>query len=108
VAHSNLLLEQEGKRIYNLPEAVLKQVYGDKFDGNRLVLNNIAYPIIPVGKIPSFIVTVPMKCADHETRVEYKTRIFAGSMGMAPSSNGTTIQPRSGWILLQESVKPLT
>lgn len=96
--------DKKGKRTPNFSEAQLKQMYGEKYDGNRLVLNSFAYPIVPFHSVPSSIVNVPMTVSDFSTGTKIKTRFFAGCMGMTPSKNGTTFQPRSGWILLQEEV----
>ncbi|PWW74890.1 hypothetical protein C7212DRAFT_324972 [Tuber magnatum] len=76
----------------------------------RLVLGDVVYPIIEPSSIVKGVVTVPVKIKDHGAGLEYETTMVAGSVGMtASAANGgrhlNTVQPRSGWWMLQDSVK---
>ncbi|PWW76355.1 hypothetical protein C7212DRAFT_317629 [Tuber magnatum] len=76
----------------------------------RLVLGDVIYPIIDPTSIVKGVVTVPVKIEDYGTGLEYETTMVAGSVGMtASAANGgrhlNTVQPRSGWWMLQDSVK---
>ena len=78
----------------------------------RLVLGDIVYPVIEHSGIPKGVVSVPATVWDHETGLEHKTTMVAGSVGMMPSaveSGGALnrVQPRSGWWMLEDSVKPM-
>jgi len=78
----------------------------------RLVLGDIVYPVIEHSSIPKGVVSVPATVWDYETGLEHKTTMVAGSVGMMPSaveSGGdlTRVQPRSGWWMLEDSVKPM-
>jgi hypothetical protein len=81
-------------------------------DRKRLILDGIIYPIIHPGQIPTGVVSVPVIIKDLTTRLEHKTTMVAGSVGMTATSedggvDGTTVQPRSGWWMLEDSVKPI-
>ncbi|PWW75928.1 hypothetical protein C7212DRAFT_280489 [Tuber magnatum] len=76
----------------------------------RLVLGDIVYPIMPISRIPKGVVSVPVTIEDYATGLEHTTTMVAGSVGMtASATNGgkdlTTVQPRSGWWILEDSVK---
>ena len=77
----------------------------------RLVLGGIAYPVLDHERTPKGIVSVPVTFKDFLTGLEHKTTMIAGSVGMMPSalSGGdfTRVQPRSGWWMLEDSVKPM-
>jgi len=78
----------------------------------RLVLGDVAYPVIGPEDIPKGVVSVPVTVQDYATGVEHKTTMVAGSVGMMPSageSGGdlTKVQPKSGWWILEDSVKPM-
>ncbi|CUS08755.1 unnamed protein product [Tuber aestivum] len=78
----------------------------------RLVLGDAVYPIIHPSSIPKGVVSVPVVVEDHATGLEHETTMVAGSVGMAPSAADgggdlTTVQPRSGWWILEDSVKPI-
>ncbi|CUS08753.1 unnamed protein product [Tuber aestivum] len=78
----------------------------------RLVLGDAVYPIIHPSSIPKGVVSVPVVVQDYATGLEHKTTMVAGSVGMTPSAaNGggdlTTVQPRSGWWILEDSVGQL-
>lgn len=76
-------------------------------DRRPLKLEDQTYPIIGTREIPPSIMYVPAKIQDLTAGEEHSTVIIAGSMAMALTKGGTTVQPRSGWFLLQKSVKPL-
>ena len=78
----------------------------------RLVLDDIVYPIIDLWSIPKGIVSVPVTFQDYGAGLEHKTMMVAGSVGVVPSSvesggDLTIVQPRSGWWMLEDSVKPM-
>jgi len=78
----------------------------------RLVLGGIAYPVLDHERTPKGIVSVPVTVQDYGTGLEHKTTMVAGSVGMMPSALGsggdlTRVQPRSGWWMLEDSVKPM-
>ncbi|KAF2420019.1 hypothetical protein EJ08DRAFT_673273 [Tothia fuscella] len=83
--------DEKGYRISNHADTV------NGADRNRLVLNNIAYPIIRTMNIP-----------DYATMKKHSTTIVVGSMGMTLSNKNTTVQPRSGWFLLENTVEPFS
>jgi len=78
----------------------------------RLVLGDIVYPVLEHESTPKGIVSVPVTFQDYGTGLEHKTTMVAGSVGMMPSSvesggDLTRVQPRSGWWMLEDSVKPM-
>jgi len=78
----------------------------------RLVLGDIVYPVIDHWSIPKGIVTVPVTVQDYATGLEHKTTMVAGSVGMMLSTGESggdlnKVQPRSGWWMLEDSVKPM-
>jgi hypothetical protein len=84
----------------------------DLYGVNRkqLVLDGVAYPIIIPGSIPDGVVSVPVKVQDFAGKNEFTTTFVAGSVGMTGVPEGgklTRVQPRSGWWMLRDSVKPL-
>ncbi|CUS08752.1 unnamed protein product [Tuber aestivum] len=75
----------------------------------RLVIGDAVYPIIHPSSIPKGVVSVPIVVQDYSTGLEHKTTMVAGSVGMTPSAADgggelTTVQPRSGWWILEDSV----
>lgn len=89
---------------------------GMPLDRKRLVLNGIPYPVMSPEHIPKGVVSVPVAIQDFQTGLQHKTSLIAGSVGMTASAAGgggggkedlTTVQPRSGWWMLQDSVKPM-
>ncbi|KAF2492868.1 hypothetical protein BU16DRAFT_551599 [Lophium mytilinum] len=82
----------------------------DGVDRKQLVLDGVAYPIIAPESIPDGVVSVPVKVKDFAEEIEYATTFIAGSVGMTGMPSGgrlSTVQPRSGWWMLQDSCKPL-
>ena len=72
-----------------------------------LVLDNVVFPLIhPEHGIPKGVVTVPVVVKDFEKKLVYKTTMAAGSMGVSVSYNRSSVQPKSGWLMLQDSIEP--
>ena len=76
----------------------------------RLVLGDVAYPVISPSSIPKGVVSVPVTVQDWATGLEHKTTMVAGSVGMIPSAGSSgrdlnKVQPKSGWWILEDSVK---
>lgn len=99
--------DKEGRRICGHTEDELNEREGNVIDRRPLELEDQTYPIIGTREIPPVIMYVPAKIQDLVAGEEHPTVIIAGSMAMALTKDGTTVQPRSGWFLLQQSVKPL-
>ncbi|KAF2864887.1 hypothetical protein BDV95DRAFT_532262 [Massariosphaeria phaeospora] len=81
-------------------------------------LDGVTYPIVSQSSgIPSGLVEVPVVVKALERGIEYDTRVIAGSVGMSVSGGdgdvegekgkGTTVQPRTGWWMLEYGQKPL-
>jgi hypothetical protein len=87
----------------NQSELDLAELRGHEIDRKRLILNNVAFPIVGTMAIPAGIISVPVKVQDLAAGEEHSTTVIAGHMGMTPSKRGTTVQPRSGWFMLQNS-----
>jgi len=105
---------EEGKRILDYSdEEMSKRDRGVSIaERQRLVLGDVAYPVISPKSIPKGVVSVPVTVQDYATGLEHKTTMVAGSVGMMPSpgSSGgdlTKVQPKSGWWILEDSVKPM-
>jgi hypothetical protein len=73
----------------------------------RLTLSGVKFPLIPYKDIPKSVVTVPVTVRDLGAKCEYRTTMIAGSMGMSVTEQGSTMQPISGWWMLEDSSKPL-
>ena len=76
----------------------------------RLVLGDVAYPVIVPKNIPKGVVSVPVTVEDYATGLVHKTTMVAGSVGMMPSAGSSVgdlnkVQPRSGWWILEDSFK---
>ncbi|KAF7512830.1 hypothetical protein GJ744_011933 [Endocarpon pusillum] len=81
-------------------------------DRKRLILNNTAYLIMHPSGIPNGVVSVPVTIRDDGSKLVYETTMVAGSVGMTATAAGdgdglTTVQPRSGWWMLQDALKPV-
>lgn len=92
---------EEGNRL-GISKEWLKHHDEKKF----LELDGVEYPHILPKLIPDGIIKVPVTLEDDATSSQYKCTLVAGSIGMAIQAKGqsTTVQPRSGWWLLQDSV----
>jgi hypothetical protein len=76
------------------------------------VLGGVEFPLILPREIPVGVVSVSVIVQDYATKMEHASTMTAGSVGMTVTQNGsgiegTSFQPRSGWWMLEESVKPL-
>ncbi|ERF72774.1 hypothetical protein EPUS_09404 [Endocarpon pusillum Z07020] len=105
---------EDGTRMMNYSDEALQggRSMVPLADRKRLVLDNTAYPIIRRSGIPNGVVSVPVIIRDDAAELVYKTTMVAGSVGMTATAAGggeglTTVQPRSGWWMLQDSVKPI-
>ncbi|KAF2803379.1 uncharacterized protein BDZ99DRAFT_482218 [Mytilinidion resinicola] len=75
-------------------------------DRKQLVLDGVAYPIIRPNATPDGVVFVPVKLQDFASGIQYQTTMIAGLVGMeGVRTDGrlTTVQPSSGWWMLQDS-----
>ncbi|KAF2798326.1 hypothetical protein K505DRAFT_346643 [Melanomma pulvis-pyrius CBS 109.77] len=85
---------QEGKR------NILSDWYGG---GHSVVkLDGQAFPAIAKVDVPKGVVTVPVTLKDYNTGTLIETTVVAGSVGMSLTEEGTTVQPRSGWWMLED------
>ena len=88
-------------------------------DCTRLELDGVRYhfiypgtpPYVPTS-IPKSVVSAPVTVRDEAKGFEYATTMIAGLVGMTATNVGrlkdqTSVQPRSGWWILEDSVKPL-
>lgn len=85
---------------------------GITVDRKRLILDGTEYPLIYPNEILKGVVSVPVDVQDFHTGLEHKTSMIAGSVAMTVSAAGsgkdlTTVQSRSGWCMLQDSVKKM-
>ncbi|PUU76902.1 hypothetical protein B9Z19DRAFT_1087393 [Tuber borchii] len=105
---------EKGERIWRYSDE--EMIRWDKgvsiAERQRLVLGDVAYPVISPKSIPKGVISVPVTVQDWATGLEYKTTMVAGSVGMMPSAGSsggdlTKVQPKSGWWILEDSVKPM-
>lgn len=107
---------EKGRLIAHLPDEQLED--GDTQISvaarRRLILDDVAYPIIRPNSIPPGVVSVTVAVQDTTTGLEHATTMIAGSVGMTATAAcggrnlaATVVQPRSGWWVLQDSVKPI-
>ncbi|PUU76898.1 hypothetical protein B9Z19DRAFT_1028066 [Tuber borchii] len=106
--------DEKGKRTSQYSDEEMSKWSGGVSiaERQRLVLGDIAYPVIVPKNIPKGVVSVPVTVEDYATGLEHKTTMVAGSVGMmpsAPESGGdlTKVQPKSGWWILEDSFKPM-
>jgi len=106
---------ETGKRTYECTDEDLSTFTGGISieERQRLVLGDVVYPVITPGSIPKGVVSAPVTVQDYATGLEHKTTMVAGSVGMmlsAVESGGdlTIVQPRSGWWMLEDLVKPMS
>ncbi|KAI9780639.1 MAG: hypothetical protein M1839_006580 [Geoglossum umbratile] len=93
-------------------ELLSDDLLGEDVDRKRLILDGIPYPIIHRTSIPKGVVSVPVTVQDFESGLEHATTIIAGSVGVTATAAGggkdpTTVQPKSGWWMLEDSVRPM-
>lgn len=80
------------------------------YDSNPLTLDGQAHPTIDQFSVPSGMVEVAVVIRAVEQSTEYATTIVAGSVGMEivkDGEEGTTVQPKSGWWMLEDGRKSL-
>lgn len=98
---------EEGKRNTGYSRATLEEEARwsqvSVLDRKPLKLDGVEYPMLNQESVPKAFVTVPMKLEDHATQVKYKTTIVAGHVGMTLTNGYTTVQPTSGWWMLEDS-----
>jgi hypothetical protein len=75
-----------------------------------LTLDGVTYPVIRPREVSKAVVSVPVKVVDMETALEHEITLLAGCIGMSPVGNDlkdhiSTVQPRSGWWMIEDSVK---
>jgi hypothetical protein len=75
-----------------------------------LVLDGVEFPMIMPKDIPVGMVSVPVVIQDLATDLVHQTTMTAGSAGVTvrvldPETGEASFQPRSGWFMLEESVK---
>jgi len=106
---------ETGKRTYQYTDEDLGGFYEGVSiaERKRLVLGDIVYPLIRSGSIPKGVVSVPVIVQDYATGLEHKTTMVAGSVGMMPPTGEdggslAKVQPKSGWWILEDSVKPMS
>jgi hypothetical protein len=105
--------DEKGKRIQRFDD-LSRELQTSYSERKRLVLDGVEFPVIRPKDIPTGVVSVPVKIEDHLLGVERLTTMTAGLVGMtATKKSGNDeadfdcFQPRSGWWMLEESVKPL-
>ncbi|PUU76903.1 hypothetical protein B9Z19DRAFT_1087396 [Tuber borchii] len=105
---------EKGKRVSQYSDEEMGKWRGGVSiaERQRLVLGDIAYPVISHSSIVKGVVSVPVTVQDWATGLEHKTTMVAGSVGMMPSAGSgggdlTKVQPKSGWWILEDSVKPM-
>jgi hypothetical protein len=71
------------------------------------VLDGQQYPSIAKDSITSGMVEVPVTVMAWDQRLRYETVVVAGSVGMEDGEEGTRVQSRSGWSMIEVSRSPL-
>ncbi|KAE9375114.1 hypothetical protein N431DRAFT_530964 [Stipitochalara longipes BDJ] len=104
--------DEKGKRIENAD--IEGQNSQTPYSERRLMLDDVAFPLICPRDIPAGLVSVPLKVIDLVLGTEQMTTMTAGLVGMMATKKArrdegkdNRFQPRSGWWMLEESVKPL-
>jgi hypothetical protein len=80
------------------------------FGKEPLTLDGQIYPTIEQFSVPSGVIEVPVVIRAEEQGMECATTIVARSVGMEIvkyGEEGTTVQPKSGWWMLEESRTPI-
>lgn len=106
----------EGQKIHQYTDKELRLFLFDHEkleDRQRLIIDDVVFPIIRAKAVPKAIVEIPVKVLDFSTMTEYDTTVIAGSVGMtatASESEGKydTFQPRSGWWMLLDKTTPIS
>jgi hypothetical protein len=100
---------EDGKRTFEYTdEMCMRDTYGATLEQRkRLVLDGATFPLISPKAVPRGIVTVPVKIKEYGERVEYKTTMVAGLVGVTVNGEGNWVQPRSGWWMLEDGCEEL-
>jgi hypothetical protein len=100
---------EKGERVevFEDTACMLETKYEDR---KRLVLDEVQFPMIRPKDIPVGMVSVPVAIQDLATDLVHQTTMTAGSAGVTvrvldPETGEASFQPRSGWFMLEESVK---
>ncbi|RFU75202.1 hypothetical protein TARUN_7036 [Trichoderma arundinaceum] len=106
--------DDKGTRIHQYTDELLQVLLPDELndkleDRQRLVIDDVSFPIIRAKEVPQAVVEVPVKVIDMSTRLRYDTTIIAGSVGMTATASEIkgeydTFQPRSGWWMLLDKL----
>ena len=78
-------------------------------EDRTLKLDGVAYPVIRPKFLADGVVKVPVTVEDYATSLKHTCTLIAGSVGMTiiEGRGATTVQPRSGWWMLEDSVEAL-
>ena len=100
---------EDGKRTFEYTdEMCMRDTHGATLkERKRLLLDGARFPLISPKAVPRGIVTVPIKLKDFEERVERKTTMVAGLVGVSVNKEGNTVQPRSGWWMLEDEYEKM-
>ncbi|KAL7925254.1 hypothetical protein ACQKWADRAFT_283475 [Trichoderma austrokoningii] len=99
---SGMKTEQRGDKEINRSS-------GEEMDSWRLVVDDVAFPIIAASSIPRAMAEVPVTVQDYKTGIQYDTTLITGFVGvesMASKERGPkdTVQPRAGyWMLVDKT-----
>lgn len=101
---------EEGKPIRGFSDEELEEVPSGATlaQRKRLVLDGVAFPLVNPEEIPKGVVMVSVTIRDFDPKLEYQTTMVAGSVGMTVTGDGSKVQPVSGWLMLEDSVKPIS
>lgn len=85
----------------------------EKTDRWRLVVDEVAFPIIATRDIPRAMAEVPVRVLDHGTSISYNTTVVAGFVGVESTASkegerNNTFQPRAGYWVLVDKASPMS
>lgn len=93
---------EDGKRIHGYSDDSLSGKWGTPLETRkRLLLDGVVYPLISPKNIPKGVVTLPVTIVDTDAGVNRHTTVLAGSVGMTLTARETTVQPLSGWWMIE-------
>ncbi|KAF7298822.1 hypothetical protein MIND_00829800 [Mycena indigotica] len=101
--------DEQGKRIYDMgtPKTFRNMQGRLQKDQVPLVLGGVRFPLISP-TVPASTARVNMLCFDQERQVKMKTELIAGHVGATVVGAGSdTLQPRSGWWMLNVGEEPM-
>lgn len=106
--------DEDGKKISSFSDERLEAMWTPSAERKRLILDDVAFPIISRKAIPKAVSDVPLLVEDAGTGLRYHTTLIAGSTGVE-GTKGTAdekagivgFKPRSGWWLLLDKTEPL-